>query len=194
MKTLIEIRPGDIFLIDSKKTGPKIVKFFMTAPTVFHHLWRKIRGTQEVVLYYHVGMFIKQDTIAEQQSKVLIRTSEKVLNTSDRLFIARRKDLKPFQQRYLTEGAIADVGAGYDIVNCIGKFITWLTGIKWFARYMETKKEEICVNRGAKWYKNGIGEKFGVKTHSELTTHMMYKYIKNSDNWAVIYEGIPNAS
>ena len=45
----ITIKPGDIFLVDSNKKGPKIVKFLQVAPSWYHHLWRKIRGTQEVV-------------------------------------------------------------------------------------------------------------------------------------------------
>ena len=35
---MILLKPGDIFLNDrSNKTGVKIVKFFMTAPTWVHH-------------------------------------------------------------------------------------------------------------------------------------------------------------
>ena len=44
-----KIQKGDLFLVDSDNTGAKIVKFFMIAPTWYHHLWRKIRGTQEEV-------------------------------------------------------------------------------------------------------------------------------------------------
>ena len=188
----VEIKPGDIFLIDSDKTGPKIVKFFMTAPTMWHHLWRKMRGTQEEVLYYHVGMFSTQAQIIEQQSKVIQRTSNKVLSSKNRVCIIRKKNLGNLQQVRLLEEAFDDLGKGYDVVNCIGKFLTWLTGIKFFARYMETADDEICINRVAQWYKTACDERFGGKTHHELTTHRMYKYVKHhTAKFKIVYEGIP---
>ena len=58
--------------MDSNKNGPKIVKFFQTAPTWVHHLWRKIRGTQEVVEYYHVGMFKDFDNIIRIENGTFI--------------------------------------------------------------------------------------------------------------------------
>jgi len=84
------ILPGDFFLVDSQRTGAKIVKYFQTAPTIWQHLWRKIRGTQEKVLYYHVGMLINGDTIIEQQGKVQEVTSTKLLNTNNNLLIVRK--------------------------------------------------------------------------------------------------------
>ena len=191
----IVIEAGDGFLIDSKKTGPKIVKFFMTAPTWVHHLWRKIKGTQETVLYYHAGMFVSPTEIVEQQSKVITKSSEKVLNTSDRLFIFRYKTLpKGVQRKDFVRYALMDTGEGYDVVNCFGKFLTWLTGIKLFARYMEIPNQEICINRLAYWYRKVACETFGVRKHSEITTHMMYKYIKaHPELFEIVREGEPNA-
>ena len=42
---------GDIFFTDNFRTASKIVKFLMTAPTVWQHIWRAIRGTQEEVRF-----------------------------------------------------------------------------------------------------------------------------------------------
>jgi hypothetical protein len=197
----ITILDGDFFLIDSDKTGPKIVKFFQTAPTWYQHLWRKIRGTQEQVLYYHVGQFIEVDNkvrIVEQQGRVMLRDeshTNKVLNTSNRLCIIRMRHITDKQRFNLKKRALEDLGEGYDIVNCIGKFLTWLTGLKFFARYVEWPQQEICINRVAKWYRDVIGEKFGAKAHSELTTHTMYKYVKaNPEKFEIIFEGVPNAN
>jgi hypothetical protein len=192
---------GDFFLIDSNKQGAKIVKFFQTAFTVYQHLWRKIRGTQETVLYYHVGQFIEVDgkiRVIEQQGTVMLRDEEhtnKVLNTSDRLCIIRKKNLTDEQRNKLKEIALKDIGEGYDWLSCIGKFLTWLTGIILFARYVQLPQKEICINRVAYWYKEAIGETFGARTHSELTTHTMYKYIKkHQELFEILYEGVPNES
>lgn len=192
--TNIKIKPGDIFLIDSNKTGAKIVKFFQTAPTWYQHLWRKIRKTQETVLYYHVGMFTSQEKIIEQQAKVVEKSSHRILATDKKIFIARRKYISATQKKKLLKEAFEDLGKGYDILNCIGKFLTWLTGFPIFARYLEYPDQEICINRVAQWYKTALGETFGAKTHSELTTHLIYKYIKSYPKiWKVVYEGVPNA-
>jgi hypothetical protein len=191
----IDILPGDIFLVDSTRTGAKIVKFFMTAPTWVHHLWRKMRGTQENVLYYHAGMFIMHEQIIEQQGKVVQKSSRKILSTHNRVFIARVKDIEMNDRMKLIEEAWDDLDKGYDVINCFGKFLTWLTGLKFFARYMEYPDQEICINRIAQWYKNGIGMTFGALTHSELTTHAIYKYIKaNPEVFEIVYEGVPNES
>jgi len=194
------IKQGDIFMIDSNKTGPKIVKFFQTAPTWLHHIWRKLFGKQEEVLYYHVGLFGRgineKYYVIEQQAKVKVRDeyyTRKLLSSSNRLLIIRRKDIGELGRDRIVAEAMEDIGKGYDILNCFGKFLTWLTGIKLFARYLEWPDQEICINRVAQWYKNAIGEKFGAKTHSELTTHTMYKYIKSRPElWEIVYEGVPN--
>ena len=196
MNDKITILDGDGFLIDSDKTGARIVKFFQTAPTIFQHLWRKLRGTQETVLYYHAGLFGYVNgelKIIEQQSKVVVKDANKVLNTSNRLFIFRRKDISDAQRRSIVEDALADVGLGYDVLNCFGKFLTWLTGIPLFAEYVELPDVEICINRMAKNYLDGIGETFGARKHSSLTTHLVYKYIKaHQEKFEIIFEGVPN--
>lgn len=195
----LNLKNGDIFLIDSAKTGGKIVKFFQTAPTVWHHLWRKLRGTQEKVLYYHVGQFIRVGdfiTVIEQQGTVMIRDEahvNKILNTSDRLCIIRKKGLTAEQRTKLENVAVNDLGEGYDWLLCLSKFATWLTGIKLFAKYIQLPQKEICINRVAYWYKEALNEKFGSESHHLLTTHLMYKHIKqNPQDFEIIYEGVPN--
>jgi uncharacterized protein YycO len=188
----INIQPGDIFLVDSQKTGAKIVKFFQTAPTWIQHIWRKIRGTQEKVLYYHVGMFYNSNQIIEQQGKVILRSANKLLSTGNEVMIFRKKGITSEQQKALQSVALNDLDEGYDIVNIFGKLFTWLTGIPYFARYMQLPNQDICVNRGAYWWLKAVNVTFGVKTHSELTTHNMYKYVMaHPDEFEIIYRGIP---
>ena len=188
----IDIQPGDFFLVDSKKTGAKIVKFFQTAPTWVQHLWRKIRGTQEKVLFYHVGMFYDSSTLIEQQGKVIKRSANKLLDTSNEVLIVRRKRISEADQFLLTKIAEEDLGEGYDIVNIFGKLFTWLTGIPLFAMYMQLPNQDICINRVAYWYRKALGEKFGSFTHSGLTTHSLYKYIlAHPDKFEIVYRGIP---
>ena len=196
----MEMLSGDIFMIDSNKQGPKIVKFFQTAPTWAHHIWRKFFGKQEKVLYYHVGIWArginKVYYAIEQQAKVKVRDAtytKKLLESSNRLLIVRRKDINEAQRDRIVAEAMEDIGKGYDILNCFGKFLTWLTGIPLFAMYLEWPDKEICINRVAQWYRNAIGEKFGVFVHSSLTTHTMYKYIKaHPEKFEIVYEGVPN--
>lgn len=189
----VDTKPGDIFLIDSPRLGSRIVKFFMVAPTMWHHLWRKITGKQEVVKYYHVGMFLTADRIIEQQGNVTERSSEDLLTNDSAICIIRKINLGAIQRDSLIKESLDDLGKKYDIVNIFGKLFTWLTGIKFFARYMETEDDEICINRVTQWYKTATGEDFGCKEHSEVTTQMLYNYVKNNSNkFKIIYEGIPS--
>lgn len=186
-----EPKIGDIILEDSKQTGPKIVKFFMTAPTWYQYIWRVITGKQEKVEYYHVEMMINdgfsgfsgQADIIEQQWKVQLAD----WNPNTKQIIFRKKD-QDWNNRHLKEIALKDIGKKWDVLNAVGKFLTWLTGIPLFARYVEWPSAEICINRVAYWYREAIGEKFGAKTHSELTTHSLYKYLINNDDYEVVYK------
>jgi len=185
----MNILPGDIFLIDSEKTGAKIVKFLQTAPTVWQHIWRAIADEQDIVKYYHAGCFLNPFQIIEQQGVVRVKDSDGVLNsTNNKCFI--RYKLATNEQRYFFQKlSLIDVGRGYDVLNILGKTVTWLTGIKWFAQHIESKDKEICVNRVAAWYKEFFNEDFGAKHHSELTTHTMYNYIKSHpEKFELIFE------
>lgn len=188
----IEIQSGDFFLVDSKKSGAKWVKFFQTAPTIFHHLWRKLRGTQETVLFYHVGMFWDKSNLIEQQGKVIKKSANKLLGTNNEVLIIRLKSITEIERELLIKVAEEDLGEGYDIVNIFGKLFTWLTSIPLFARYMQLPNQDICVNRVAYWYRKALGVKFGAKTHSELTTHTLYKYImSHPEEFEIVYRGNP---
>jgi hypothetical protein len=192
MKNPILIKPGDIFLVDSKKKGPKMVKFLMTAPTIWQHLWRKLRGTQEEVKYYHAGMFVSKDEIIEQQWKVVQKSSAKLLNTYNMVLIARKKNADMSKRIALADTAKKDLGEGYDVLNIFGKTLTWLFWIPLFEKYMQWPQAEVCINRVAYWCKALDFSTFGAKTHSELTTHDVHKYIlANPDEWEIVFEGIP---
>ena len=171
----MEYKTGDIILVDSNKTGPKIVKFLMTAPTVWQHIWRKIRGTQEKVKYYHVAMVYDIDNIAEQQWKVRITSIPKY----EHYAVIRYKNLTIEQAEQLKGEVQKDIGKNWDILNVLGKTLTWLTGIKFFAAFIQWPEQEICVDRVVEWYYRVLGFKFGGWTIEAVTTHSLYKWLKN---------------
>ncbi len=186
------IQPGDIGLVNSNKSGARAVKFLQTAPTIFQHLWRKIRGTQEIVEFYHVLIFINKDTIIEQQGRVIERDSNKLLNTGNRLLIFRLKEITKVQQEALIFTARESLNGGYGVISCLAKFLTWTTGIIYFARYIHYPNTEICINRTMVWYKKAINYTFGFITPWEITTHLLYKeLLKNPDKYIIVYDGVP---
>lgn len=187
------IQPGDFGLVDSNKCCPKTVKYFMRSPNLWVDLWRMMRGTVEKPLYYHALMFLSKDEIIEQQSKVVRKSSSKILNTGNNLLVFRPKSGLTLEQKtIICEKAIKDLGLGYDILNCFGDFLSWLTCIPFFKTYMELPNVEICINRCAKWYKDALGITFGVKKHTTLTTHSLWKYVIDHPNeFEIIYQGIP---
>ena len=178
---------GDIILVDSQKGGAKIVKFFMTAPTWVQYLWRAIRGTQKHIPYYHVRMAIPTSTeplrCIEQQAKVETRDWNPL--SVQAIF---RTNLTEDQKVRLTLRSIEDIGQGYDILNIVGKTLTWLTGIKVFGRYLQWPRAEVCVNRVAYWYEKEVGETFGAVTHSEVTTQSMYESMLNNPKYTCVYQ------
>jgi hypothetical protein len=179
-------RCGDIFLCDSDRTGAKIVKFLMTAPTIWQHVWRKIRGTQEIVRFYHAGMIISNEQMVEQQWKVQYANTQKILGR--KVIIYRNKNITEDGQWIFKGKAAEDIGKTYDIPQLIGKTLTWLTGIKLFVRFLGSwsNEEEICVTRVGDWYE-GICN-FGVKTKSEITTKILDEYCqKHTDEWEIAY-------
>jgi len=128
----MELKSGDIFMNDKDNTGANIVKFFMTAPTWFHHLYRKIRGTQEIVRFYHPGIVSEDITkVYEQQKYVQYSDAKKVI--FDRKHIVyRNKTLSNTDINKLLSIAQNDLGRGWGVVHAFGRFATWLTGIKLF--------------------------------------------------------------
>jgi len=169
----MQYQTGDIFLIDSNKSGARVVKFLMTAPTVWQHFWRKIRGTQEVVKYYHVAMIYDPDTLAEQQWKVQLVK----IPIPAHFAVFRYKNLTPEIAERLKNEVNKDIGKNWDILNVLGKTLTWLTGIRLFAQFIQWPEQEICVDRVAEWYYRVTGIKFGGFTIEEVTTHSMYKWL-----------------
>ncbi|MFX0084320.1 MAG: hypothetical protein ACFFAU_01500 [Candidatus Hodarchaeota archaeon] len=176
-----ELLPGDIFINDSDRIGPRIVKFLMVSPTIWHWLV----GIRDEVRYYHPGMVINSDEVIEQQSTVRIRTAEHCI-FSRKHIVYRYKKLTEEQRNNLVVSATADIGKGYDITLIFGKLLTWLTGVKWFVRNIESKEKEICVTRVALWYSR-IGITFGKRTWHEVTTDDIDDYcITHPDEWEVI--------
>ena len=188
----INILPGDFALVDSKKFCPKFVKYLMRSPTIWHDFFRMITGKLENPLHYHALMFLNKDSIIEQQKYVQINSSKKLLNTNNNLFIFRLKGLSSIERNYLCKVAMEDLQEGYDILNCLGKFLSWVTGIKFFARYIQLPNQDVCINRIAYWIRKAFNITFGAKTHSELTTWSFYKYvIAHPEKFEIIYSGNP---
>jgi hypothetical protein len=173
---------GDIVLIDSDQTGARIVKFFMTAPTWYKHIWRALWKTQTKVEYYHVAMML-EDTMIEQQYRV--RTKD--WNPNSKQMIFRRKKLTVHEKTQLQAVSKNDLKKKWDILNAIGKFFTWLTGIPLFAMFVQWPNHEICVCRVASWYEIVLNEKFGCLTRSEITTQRMYEYLKLNPKYEIVY-------
>lgn len=184
----MELKPGDIFMNDRpNKTGVKIVKFFMTAPTWLHHLWRKIRGTQEKVRFYHPGIVSKDITkVYEQQKYVQLSNVKKVI--FDRIHVVyRKKALNDLDRLYLLNIARDDLGQGWGIVHALGRFGTWLTGIKLFVRYVSMPTREVSAGRVARWYYEAFGETFGENHYRYVTTHTIDKWCRSHpDTWEII--------
>ncbi len=183
----MELKQGDIFMNDKDNTGANIVKFFMTAPTWLHHLWRKIRGTQEVVRFYHPGI-VSEDTskVYEQQKYVQLSNAKKVI--FNRIHIVyRNKTLTNTNINNLLSIASNDIGQGWGVVHALGRFATWLTGIKLFTRYISMPTREVSAGRVARWYYEAFGETFGENHYRYVTTHTIDKWCRSHpDTWEVI--------
>ena len=178
---------GDIFLCDSNRLGAKIIKFLQEAPTIWIWIYRQIRGTQQICRYYHAGMFVSPSYIAEQQGKVQQVKADKIYSRD--IIIYRNEKLTPFEKRLLTKRVAEDIGKGFDVVLIIGKTLTWLTGIKWFAVILGklSKNEEICITRISKWYR-GICD-FGLENWNLATTKNVDTWCGNHINgWEIVYE------
>lgn len=170
-----EYLPGDIFLVDSTASYARVVKFLMQAPTVYQWLWRKIRGTQQKVRYYHAGMVYSSTHVIEQQKVVEFETIDAAF-LNDPHIVYRNLQLTD-QQRYKLVGlARNELGEGYDVLLIFGKTLTWLTGLGFLTRLTQWVDKEICVTRVAKWYQKVTGETFGKGSWHEVTTD-------NIDDW-----------
>lgn len=187
---------GDIIFQDSDKTGAKIVKFLMTAPTVWHHIYRAITGTQEKVNYYHPVVVVDMlespgyplGTTAEQQKGVQLDKLEDDLKYKH-LIVFRRKQNYELHKILLQEIVAKEYGQPWGTVNVFGKLLTWLTGIKAFGRYIKRPNEEVSALRIARWYYKVYGETFGEKDYRDNTTQTMVQYcLNNPDKYEIVYK------
>lgn len=185
-----DIKAGDIWFIDSEKGGAKVVKFLMTAPNVFVHIFRAITGRQEKVEYYHPGIFASTRRVLEQQWKVDYKEADKILQSERPLIVFRAKELFNGQTQDFIDNATEDLGQKWGIVHTLfGRFPTWLTGIPLFARYIKLPNSEVSAGRVARWMYETYGETFGHKRYTESTTHTMVKHmLANPDMYEVIYK------
>lgn len=185
----VEFKTGDIFLTDNFRTASKIVKFLMTAPTCWHHLWwflfNKKKLEEERPRFYHAGMIYNSEKIIEQQGKVEFNDLNKIFKKN--YVIWRYKKLTAKQAATLKMVSTGDLGEGYGILECIGKTIAWVTGIKWFAKWFDMKNNAICLVRVCEWYKIAVGYTFGVSDPDYLTTKMVDEYCQeHPEDWECI--------
>ena len=182
----MKLKTGDIFLTDSQAGYAIVVKFLMQAPTVWLWLWRKIFGGQNKVRYYHAGMIYDFATLIEQQ-KIVEKDSVQTLEGKKVIFW-RKKHLTVGQATKLQMLSEEDLGKGYDVKLIFGKTLTWLTGIKWFQRKLQSPGKEICVTRVAYWYSQ-IGVTFGQKNYMDCTTDIIDDYCQaHPDEWEEVTE------
>lgn len=183
----MDYKPGDIFLTDSSRLGARIVKFLMKSPTVWHHILRMITHTMNDVEYYHVGMVTKEGLVIEQQKEVEYEDIYDAITKKKKYIVYRKKNLLPEQIEDLIRTSDKDIGKSYDVLLIFGRLLTWLTGIKWFCRNMQSREKEFCVTRVALWYKVCTGETFGCKTHHEVTTDIIDDWCRaRPDEWEVV--------
>ena len=176
---------GDIFFTNNYRTASKIVCFLQKEKTIWHHVYKVLFNKPiNEVRYYHVGMILNSRQLIEQQRVVEI---DDIPDSFAKSFIVyRKKNLTMREKSRLIEFAMEDLGEGYGIVECIGKTISWLTGIKEFAKWFDLKDKEICINRVASWYLFTLGETFGAKNYNYLTTDKMDEYLMNSKEWQIV--------
>jgi hypothetical protein len=176
---------GDIFLCDSTRFAAKVVKFLQQESTLWIWLYKKIfKKEMNSVNYYHAGMAISENQIVEQQWKVQKDELDKIL-TRD-VIIFRKNNLTTEQAEMLKKSAEEDMGKTYDIFLMVGKTLTFVTGIKWFAKNIQSKDKEFCISAVADWYKK-IGETFGIEAKELITTDIMEEYCLKSEDWDTVY-------
>ena len=181
----IVLQTGDIFFTDNFSTASKIVKFLMQSPTIYQQLWRWFKGTLNEVRFYHAGMVLNEEEMIEQEEDVRIRPVVKIFKKD--YIIWRKNDLTEQEKNRLVEVAVADLGEGYDVLLCVGKLFTWLTGIPFFTRWIQQKEKEICVTRVAYWYSEALGEDFGCKNWNFVTTDIIDDYcVVNFKDWTQV--------
>ena len=181
---MVDLKKGDIFMTNNFSITSKIVCFLMTEKTLWIHLYKLLTKKKlNEVRFYHVGMVLDQDTMIEQQGKVEINSTSKIFRKN--YIIWRNTNLTEEQAFKLQLIAEGDLGEGYGILECIGKTISWLTGIKYFSKWFDMKDRAICAIRTIEWY-NTIGETFGKSNPNYHTTDTLDEFLQQSEEWQII--------
>lgn len=187
---------GDLFMVDSQKGGAKIVKYLMQSPTIWHWGLGKILGIfnkkwkEEFiseVRMYHVGLIVNESQVIEQQWKVEYAEIEKSLLSKDKYVVWRYRKLTENQATLIKSIAIDSLGETYDLKLIAGKTLTWLTGIPWFSRHIETPNKEICITFGAMLYFKAVGYTWERLSWSELTTDIIDDFNRSHpEDWELV--------
>lgn len=187
------LQVGDISLYPPRNIGGKIVTYLMRSPTLLQDLLYIVAGLIDKSFkpvnspYYHVTMAVPTDEnplrVAEQEKKVQYVN----WNKDRQQIIFRRKDLTNQDKFLLNQAAADDLGKGYDILNILGKTLTWLTGIGFFAETFHTKGRAICDSRVTKWIRGVINEDWGGVSDNSMTTLIMYEWLLNNNNYEIVY-------
>jgi len=191
----MRFQSGDIFIIDSASTESKIIKFLMQSYTIWHWVLgkliyliskKKIKWLIDDVRAYHPGLVVNEMRVIEQQKVVEYESIASAFLYKPHV-VYRNTSLTEAQRNKLVEIAERDLGLGYDVLLIVGKLLTWLTGIGWFARICQLPKKEICVTRLAKWF-SFIGINFNKESWHEVTTDDIDDFCRTNTNWKVISE------
>jgi hypothetical protein len=176
---------GDIALCASTRLSAKIIMFLQQEKTIWHWIYKKIfKKSMNKVSYYHGLMVLNAKEIIEQQWKVQIAELDKIL-TRD-IIIFRKNNLTDKEKNILYINAIQDLGKTYDILLMFGKTLTFVTGIKWFAKHIQQPDKEFCISAVADWY-GKIGEKFGIESKELITTDIVEEFCEKSEEWERVY-------
>lgn len=188
MKNNLQLQTGDIFLTNDYSTASKVVRFLMTAPTIYHHILWKITGRieRERPNFYHAGMVLNEKEIIEQGRVVQIKPIDRIFRKD--YVIWRKRKLSNDDKNALIFFATGDLGEGYGVLECFGKFLTWITGIKWFCKWFNAKNRAICVVKVCEWFWHSFITDFGVDNANYMTSKIIYDYWKAHPEEGTIIE------
>ena len=126
----------------------------MTAPNMWVHLYWKLFDKKTLEenrpKYYHAGIIKNENTIIEQQWKVQEKV-KKTMSWGSNYIIIRKSDLTYNQRDAIVNCSLKDLGESYGVLECIGNFTTWLTGIKCFRRVLATNNHSQCIVKVCEW-------------------------------------------
>jgi len=111
------------------------------------------------------------------------------LNGKEKFLIVRKKNVTENDMKYLNKIIEEEIGLKWGILHAFGKFLTWLTAIPYFTRYLKYYDREVSMGRAYKWMYLTFEEIFGYKTYQENTTQTVVTYILNHpEKYEVIYK------